>query len=157
MNVIQCLVCMDMLAPLEAAGVRVCHCGQVQMRAVPVEEVGHNNLVEVKIFNLYIMKKLEGKKRRDRMRKSKKIKQITTKNEYDKYAQTVKVHNDYLQGVCDLYEMSEYDRDNNTLFYQNMSYIVIADLDTPGVKVVKEWSNPELKTSKQWIEHTGCP
>jgi len=141
---------MDILAPLDNAGLRNCVCGQVDMRVVPVKEIGHNNLVEVKIFRLYNTKNTKGNgKELNLVSRRKRITQEL--KDYNKFAQVIKMHDHYLSGECGLHQLTQYDIDHDTLFYRNKSKIVITDLDTPGIKVVKEWSNPDLETSDEYI------
>ncbi len=145
MNAIQCKICMDILAPLMDAGVRTCFCGNIQMRAVPIAEIGHNNLVEVKIFDGWVSFP-------DGTIFTKEFKQVTYEQYYSKFAQVLKIHNAYLTGEIGLREFTDDDRYWNNLFYQNKSQIVIAPLDTPGVKVINEWSNPNLETTEEYLK-----
>lgn len=55
-------------------------------------------------------------------------------------AQVIKVDNNYLAGYTELHEFTKKSKDTNDLFWQNKSQIVVAPLDTPGVKVVDKWS-----------------
>ena len=125
-----------MLAPIcdETYKVRTCHCGLVQMRAVHEEEnLGH--LVEVKLFigeNAKTGEIVEGA------------------------AQVVKIHNGFLRGKVSLKqnrkEMQEAFTEEeleNSLFYKSNSRIVLAPLDTPGVKVVDEWSHEASNECKE--------
>lgn len=146
MNVIQCMFCFDLLAPLERAGVRTCACGTVQMRAVPVAEIGHNNLVEVKLFSIWRQHSYGIEIKREPPI------QVFDKTRYELFAQVVKIHNHYLKGDHGLHEFWEEDKADWNLFYRNKSQIVIAPLDTPGVKVVTEWSNKSLPTTEEYLK-----
>lgn len=144
MNCIQCKNCYDILAPVERAGVRICACGNIQMRAVPVAEIGHNNLVEVKIFDSYRINSFGSVFEKE-------VKQVY--EHHNLFAQVVKIHNHYLKGDHGLHEwLLDEPNERESLFYKNRSQIVIAPMDTPGVKVVDEWSNKSLQTTEEYLK-----
>lgn len=63
-------------------------------------------------------------------------------------AQVLKIHNNFLCGEHGVHDVTN---ENNNLFYQNQSQIVIAPLDTPGVKVVDEWTDKSLQTTMEYL------
>jgi hypothetical protein len=67
-------------------------------------------------------------------------------------AQVLKIHNNFLRGEHGVHDITD---EYNNLFYQNQSQIVIAPLDTPGVKVVDEWSNRFLQSSKGYLNRNN--
>lgn len=127
MNAIQCKHCGDILVPVVQAGIRTCVCGMVQMRAVPKEE-NQQHLVEVKLLDTEV----DG---------------VTCA---PNGARVIKLSNPFLCEMLQLHEFTDVQRDTNDLFYQNQSQIVITPLDTPGVKLVDEWSNKSLPSTKEY-------
>lgn len=141
MNAIQCKFCKDILIPIKCAGIRTCFCRTIQMLVVPAAEVEHNNLIEVKLFYRWRSMSL-----------NKRITQITDKKYINMFARVIQINDPFLLGKIDTHEFTDEDRASNSIFYQNKSQIVIAPMDTQGVTVVDEWSNPNLEMGWENIE-----
>jgi len=117
MNAIQCDNCHDILIPYDGIK-RGCLCGCVEIMGIP-SEAEVDWIVEVKLFNI----------------------RRYSENVHGA-AKVVKINNLYLSEQVGLHEFGKTQDD---LFTQNNSHIVMTDLNTPGVKVVTEWTCDEAK------------
>ena len=130
MNAIRCKHCRDIIVPMCGSSVslvRPCMCGSVLVRGVPPIE-NSNVLVEVKIFEM----------------------ETSDGVEVESGADVVKINNHFLRGEMVNGQQFQHRNPDNILFYDARSHIVIAPLDTPGVKWVRggDWS-----CTKYIIEH----
>lgn len=114
MNVIQCMRCGDLLAPCMTPTVfrKKCACGEVEIQIIdPDAELYKDHRVEVMLSRVAIG------------------------------ARVIKINSGFLFGKGRVYAENLLDFDGmylkGTLFAEQRSHIVIAPLDTPGVKVVK--------------------
>jgi len=121
MNAIRCDHCNDIVIPVEGIE-RECLCGSVHVLGIPTElKLGW--IVEVKIWNMV-------------------VDDVPVEGD----AKVVKINNHYLSGAVGI---NEFFRGQDDMFTRSNSHIVITDLDTPGVKLVTEWS-VQPKRSCRW-------